>query len=99
MNFFGQLLINTFIFLAFILKIIDQLLHNKNIEQSPMPCIIQMAQLLEQTLLRFAQCTFPNDLIIASAVVLTKTYIVKFSPEVRKFFLNFLNIFFESKYF
>ncbi|CAK5084809.1 unnamed protein product [Meloidogyne enterolobii] len=73
--------------ITFILKIIDQLLHNKNIEQSPMPVIIQMAQLLEQTLLRFAQCTFPNDLIIASAVVLTKTYIVKFSPEICRILL------------
>jgi hypothetical protein len=43
--------------------VIEQLLNNSIIGQSPLPNNVQMAQILEQTFLRFVQCTFPYDLL------------------------------------
>jgi hypothetical protein len=46
-----------------LISVIEQLLHNPIIIQSSLSCNIQMSQLLEQTFLRFVQCTFPHDLL------------------------------------
>uniref|UniRef100_A0A1I8BJS7 Mediator of RNA polymerase II transcription subunit 23 n=1 Tax=Meloidogyne hapla TaxID=6305 RepID=A0A1I8BJS7_MELHA len=78
---------------AFILSIIDQLLNNPMV--GSMPSNVQMAQLLEQTLLRFAQCTFPNDLINTLHqlwFVIPKMF--KTLPEIcRSFLLNAVRAF------
>lgn len=42
---------------------IEQLLVNPLIGQSAIPSHVQMCQLLEQTVLRFAQCTWPQDML------------------------------------
>jgi hypothetical protein len=43
---------------------INQIIHqNEFINQSPVPSYIQLCQLFEQTMFRFAQCTWPQNML------------------------------------